>query len=618
MTEAPRYCDIVMKGGIASGIVYPNAILALARRYRFKNIGGTSAGAIAAAALAAAALGERRRQSPPGAAGAAPSGLDGLQRVADSLRTAGFIPSLFRPARGAAAAFDLLRKLTAKPGLRASLVAIARAALRIAPWPALVTAAVLLGLAGAIGGGRGALAAAVPALVCVLLVAVGGAAMRVAGLLRANQLGLCSGLGSPGDGGSGPALTDWMHDMIQDLSGNGDVPLTFQQLWDAPRYPDEPQTRNALQLAMITTGISHHEPRTLPFEKSRFWFREDEFRRLFPAPVVDSMLGPDPLEIDGRAYHVLPEDGALPVLVATRMSLSLPLLLSAVPLYEADYRAMRRAAPDAAAARTRGDKLLSSTDALAQGGERTGERPTVLRVCWFSDGGIASNFPIHLFDAALPRWPTFAINLTYPDSTDQPEPIFLPTENSQGWQRVYSSFAARNPLQELAGFLFAIVATMQNWRDLLQSRAPGHRDRIVHVALGPEEGGMNLDMPAPVLDAIARKGTLAGEALAQRFDFNNHWWVRWRNAASGLERFLGEFATGAATPITPDYADARSSAATGAPPPPSYRFRAAQQDEAVRRFNQLKDEGELWADHAADLTEGAPKPLPQLRITPTY
>ncbi|MFS2045864.1 patatin-like phospholipase family protein, partial [Stenotrophomonas geniculata] len=44
-----------MKGGITSGIVYPNAVLALAREYRFKSIGGTSAGAIAAAVAAAAA-----------------------------------------------------------------------------------------------------------------------------------------------------------------------------------------------------------------------------------------------------------------------------------------------------------------------------------------------------------------------------------------------------------------------------------------------------------------------------------------------------------------------------------------------------------------------------------
>jgi len=55
---APKLeCDLVMRGGITSGIVYPRAIAKLAETYRFRSIGGTSAGAIAAAATAAAAFG---------------------------------------------------------------------------------------------------------------------------------------------------------------------------------------------------------------------------------------------------------------------------------------------------------------------------------------------------------------------------------------------------------------------------------------------------------------------------------------------------------------------------------------------------------------------------------
>ena len=48
-----KKCDIVMKGGITSGIVYPSAVCKLAEVYRFVNVGGTSAGAIGAAATAA-------------------------------------------------------------------------------------------------------------------------------------------------------------------------------------------------------------------------------------------------------------------------------------------------------------------------------------------------------------------------------------------------------------------------------------------------------------------------------------------------------------------------------------------------------------------------------------
>ncbi len=39
------FCDVVMKGGITSGVVYPTAIAGLAQRYRLRNIGGASAGA---------------------------------------------------------------------------------------------------------------------------------------------------------------------------------------------------------------------------------------------------------------------------------------------------------------------------------------------------------------------------------------------------------------------------------------------------------------------------------------------------------------------------------------------------------------------------------------------
>src|SRR5438876_7308600 len=61
MSEAPvaeakkKQCDVVMKGGITSGIVYPPTIFELSKAYQFRNIGGTSAGALAAAGVAAAA-----------------------------------------------------------------------------------------------------------------------------------------------------------------------------------------------------------------------------------------------------------------------------------------------------------------------------------------------------------------------------------------------------------------------------------------------------------------------------------------------------------------------------------------------------------------------------------
>ena len=55
-----RYCDLVLTGGVTDGVIYPWAILELARAYRFKNIGGTSVGALAAAVTAAAEFARRQ------------------------------------------------------------------------------------------------------------------------------------------------------------------------------------------------------------------------------------------------------------------------------------------------------------------------------------------------------------------------------------------------------------------------------------------------------------------------------------------------------------------------------------------------------------------------------
>ena len=57
-------CDLVMRGGIASGLVYPHAIAKLAEVYDFRSIGGTSVGAIAAAGAAAAGIGRQNGRRP--------------------------------------------------------------------------------------------------------------------------------------------------------------------------------------------------------------------------------------------------------------------------------------------------------------------------------------------------------------------------------------------------------------------------------------------------------------------------------------------------------------------------------------------------------------------------
>ncbi|WP_313161170.1 patatin-like phospholipase family protein [Stenotrophomonas sp.] len=630
---ADRYCDLVMKGGITSGIVYPNAVLSLARQYRFKNIGGTSAGAIAAAVAAAAALGDRRRHA--GQAVEAQVGFPGLATVSAELSRRGFIYSLFQPAHGARTAYRLLVMLTGKSSLPRKIACLLAAVFAIAPLELLATLVGLLGIGWLAGGVEGVWATLLPSLLCAYGAGVLASALRVARVARRNLLGLCSGA-TQADA-STPALTDWLHARLQALAGlPADRPLTFGDLHQAPRYAGEPAGAHAISLQMITTCVSHTEPRTLPFSAAHFWFVREEFLQLFPASVVDWLVAQAgaPQRVDGRDYYRLVDGEQLPVLVATRMSLSFPLLISAVPLHE-PARRERRCEPAAVPTPGRdSSNVADSMEGLTSGGQNCGPVITAFRVCWFSDGGISSNFPIHLFDAALPRWPTFGINLVYPrhadavllsdaegqgEQTQIERAVFLPTENRQGWQRSYQSIAKPLAAAEMSGFLFSIVSTMQNWRDVLQARAPGYRDRIVHVSLHGDEGGMNLDMPQDVLSRIAAKGSVAGERFCD-FSFANHYWIRWRNLASAYQRYTLEIArTDDPAQRVAAWHDAYESVASGEPPPPSYRLGSEdKRRESQQLWHHMVEQGQRWDDLGPDLTDGAPRPLPQMKVTPIY
>ena len=110
------HCDLVMKGGVTSGVIYPRLVAGLSERYRFKNIGGTSAGAIAAGASAAAELGRQR-----GHVGA----FDRLARLPEELgaETPGARPgpdrhrlfTLFQPVPALRRHFEVLTRALGKP-----------------------------------------------------------------------------------------------------------------------------------------------------------------------------------------------------------------------------------------------------------------------------------------------------------------------------------------------------------------------------------------------------------------------------------------------------------------------------------------------------------------------
>ncbi|MHA6720342.1 hypothetical protein ACX40Y_12940 [Sphingomonas sp. RS6] len=619
MTQHSRkYCDLVMKGGITSGIVYPNAAIELSHEYRFKNIGGTSAGAIAAAACAAASVGDRRQAVGMSLSGAPmPTAFEGLKAAADALATEHFIYRLFQPARGLAMRYRALVRLIAA---RTPLAKLGHLLVFGAPASPLVTLLLLVPLAlllafGDVHGWAAWLI--VPLGIGFIAIAtIAWSGWRMLDLVRANLLGLCTGRRVTGIGrASAPALTEWLHDQLQAMAGQPpERPLLFNDLAAAPRYPGEPAGGDALTLRMITTDLSHQEPRTLPFQDAGFWFRRDQFERLFPDSVVDWLTSDETrcVRRDGHEYYPLPHGADMPVIVAMRMSFSYPILLSAVPLHES--------VTAAASTPERTATLMEATDALAS--SRSCEAaPGRFRPCWFSDGGLSSNFPIHLFDAPLPQWPTFAINLADDDASRPPDapPVHLPNADEAAPRPRYRSIAASLGPFEVFSYLWSMVGTMQNWRDLLLARAPGNRERIVDVFLEPDEGGLNLDMPAATLGRISAKGSAAGSLLRDKFRFDAHYWVRWRTLAAAVQAYEVRAAANVdARPQIADFVPAYLAVQHGVTPTGIYPFTDVQRAEAVALYERLIEQGRHWGTQGAGLAAGAPQPGTQVQISPIY
>jgi hypothetical protein len=100
LVSPSQHCDLIMKGGITSGVVYPWAVAEFARTYRLPGLGGASAGAIGAALGAAAEFGREA------------GGFQVLLDLPDELGD-GNLGALFRPQRSTR---PLLRLLLAATG----------------------------------------------------------------------------------------------------------------------------------------------------------------------------------------------------------------------------------------------------------------------------------------------------------------------------------------------------------------------------------------------------------------------------------------------------------------------------------------------------------------------
>jgi len=675
-----------MKGGITSGVVYPRLISRLSATYRFKNIGGTSAGAIAAAGAAAAEFGRL---------GGNTRGFEELAQLPETLgKTApkargSRLRHLFQPSKALSRHFDVLLAALNQPGKMALAVnalgtlllrywalawivavmtlAIATALIRSAgpmPWPS----ALWMSLGGsALWLAAGWLLAWRPARVsnqapstgrmvgCGLVSVLAGIAalallsgqpwatsswvsFTLAGLawalvlplgfglalvlcawrfgqtllagLHQNFWGICSGRtqeGQPVDG-----LTDWLTGYFNALAGlhASARPLTLGDLWDGVRHADDdqapkddiPPRRRCINLEVMTTAVSRRMCHAIPFKQGApaYYYDADEWSRIFPDTVMNwlktTSLRARPEDITnevttkaGRTLYRLPCNSHLPVVVLVRMSLSFPVLLSAVPMYAVDY---------------------SGKQAQAHA-----------KRVWFSDGGIASNMPLHFFDEVLPQHPTFAVNLKDEDVLDHPigdgpfncstdkNRVYLPEDGKGGLQQFWAS--PDDSPAGLVGFLWNIVNTMQSWRDEIQLPMPGYRDRIVQIAQKAKEGGLNLDMPSGHISALAQAGDCAAQRLVDRFAVTgqtapNGWEV---HRSIRLKTFLAlaEDLVKHPSLSDPEWETILRGSGLG--------YTAAEKQRAIDIYIGLRNIGSQ-AQVGTTLATKAPKPRPVLRIVP--
>ena len=327
-------CDIVLKGGITSGVVYPLAIASLAEKYRFSNIGGTSAGAIAAAAAAAAEYGRDTENA----------GFDRLAKIPDEVGPN--LLSMFQPTPVLKPLFDIFvaaLKAKTKTGRVIAIIWTAVSGYWLSALLGLLPGGVAIAVALASRGGSGFVALG---LLLALLGLVAGVTWR---LLKAanrdlveNDFGLCPGIRQPYSSREG--FTDWLARLINEAAGlkEADRPLTFGDL-AAP-----PGGRPAIQLAMMTTSLMEERPYTLPLppEDRRFVFEKSEWAKIFPSGVMTFLINQcdkfTPPAGEAGEYYYFPDPDRLPLIVGARMSLSFPFLISGVPLWRRDFTLLER------------------------------------------------------------------------------------------------------------------------------------------------------------------------------------------------------------------------------------------------------------------------------------
>lgn len=485
----PLECDLVLSGGVMSGVAYPFAACELAKYYRFRRLSGTSVGATAAATVAAAELGRRT---------------GGFRLLATlPIEVASRVPSVFQPAGSTKALFDVFLSTVRNCHRSRAMLALAlgRALCKARPFAfafgAMIPVVLLsvgtlnlstsmgvldllriLALAGAVG----------------VLAAVGSFVLLACSALPRVGYGLCSGSAGTvlASGGAQKEkldcepVTDWLAHTLDKLAGldEADGPLTFRQLWgrndSSKSFGYCPRK---IDLQMTATNLTSGRSVRLPSETRNYLFCPQEMAPLFPPYVIDQLLSGGNSSAGSASGWCCPEHkdplvplpppADLPVIFAVRLSMGFPILLAAVPLFTISEGCHGDIGPSR---------------------------------CWLSDGGIRNNFPIDLLDTSGSERPIFGLLLK--NRGDCGSRFFGVRGSAQ--RLLPRAMSNGGSLFCFVSRVFSVFLNSRIDGDLVSS---GHAVNVAEIPVEKGEGSLNIGMGSHGLMRLAARGWHAGHAL---------------------------------------------------------------------------------------------------------
>lgn len=713
-----RFCDVVLDGGVINGVVYPGFLVELARKFHFHALAGTSVGAIAAALAAACEYNRRFGRDTgfneglakmPGELAEWVDEKKSLTRIRSLFQPAPAVRPLFdffvdwlgvqmektpnnladkqktqsegssfpSAALGATNTFALLMD-----GYRSACKNLGPKLWQMVVWMLLM--AFIVYVVRIENPVTAVLVWWIGFLACAFVIhPVVKFLTQLRVLYRLEGFGACTGMRASDSKLQG--LTEWMHEGLQKSAGLPlHSPLTFADLWSAPGAPDasaRSKESRSIDFRAISTCLSHGRIYEFPQasdEQPMLFFRLSEFSRFFPKDIIDHLRRvSEPLDVSGldwlhnqleirqkalqsdpnpksdqretfdekkaktldtltrefnktqkdaygtvdRDLRYLPRE-KMPILVAVRLSMSCPILFSCVPL------------------------ISFNRD--------THPEDTRLVRLWFSDGGIGSNFPIHLFDKAIPRWPTFGLRIF-----DKPPRIltngwqmqsYLPYQHWEGaednllYPRDDSVFTSPSGIQARLGtfvkLVFSIYTSAKDGHDQSFGRMPDVRNRVVRLYLNSRAGNMlNLKLaPELICDLALGTGARSGRNAAQAYlqeipgekykwasGWTDHRWVRMNMLIHGLREYLdgvGEGLVSQGLPGTVNHLSlmeqleqAAQTAPLASPTQSESRLSAHQIEQIKQALEAIRD-----LEQKLSLLDSAqpyvPKPMPRFQFRP--